>query len=91
MSEKQIDKMLVLEGLFYGFSGLVFGVILSLGLLELIGHFAIDMELYLFKLPLVSIIYAIFIVYAVIAIAMLSARHKIKYRNIIDDVRNENI
>lgn len=91
MSEKQIDNMLILEGFFYGFSGLIFGTVFSLGILKLVGHFAIDTELYLFKLPLFSIVYAIIMVYSVIAISMISARHKIKYRNIIDDVRNENM
>ena len=89
MSEKQIDKMLILEGFFYGFSGLVFGTVFSFAILKIIGHFTVDAELYLFKLPIVSIVYVVVIVYTVIALAMMSARHRVKNRNIIEDVKNE--
>ncbi len=87
MSEKKIDKMLALEGIFYGISGIVLGTVFSLGVLNILKQFAIDTDLYLFNLPIMQIIYAIIIVYGVIFIAMLSARRKIKNRNIIDDVK----
>ena len=91
MSEKQINKMLALEGIFYGFSGLVFGTIFSFAILKIIGHFTVDAELYLFKLPFMSIVYAVVIVYAIIALAMISARRRVKNRNIIEDVKDENM
>ena len=93
MSEKQINKMLCFEGILYGFSGIIFGTIFSfivLYVLEKIGtEIGISQELYIFKYPFVQIIYAIILVYAVILFAMLSARKKIKDRNIIEDVKND--
>ena len=89
MNEKQINKMLGFEGIFYGFSGIIFGTIFSFIVLYVFGKIGINQELYLFKFPVMQIIYAIIIVYAVIFFAMLSARKKIKDRNIIEDVKND--
>lgn len=91
MSESKINKMLTLEGFFYGISGIILGTLLSIVILYLVGQFTIDKELYIFEYPFMQIIYAIILVYVVIFFAMLSARKKIKDRNIIDDVKNENI
>ena len=89
MNEKQINKMLGFEGIFYGFSGIIFGTIFSFIVLYVFGKIGINQELYLFKFPVMQIIYAIIIVYAVIFFAMLRARKKIKDRNIIEDVKND--
>ena len=83
--------MLFLEGLFYGFSGIVFGIIFSFIILYLLCSIAIQTDLYLFNLPFNDIIYAIILVYTVILIAMVSAKRKIKNQNIIDDIRIDNI
>lgn len=91
MSEKQINKMMILEGLMYGFSGLIFGTIFSLIGLYLLGKYSIDGDLYLFKFPIIHIIYAIIIVYVVILFAMISAKRKVKNKNIIDNIRMNNI
>lgn len=91
MSEKQINKMLFLEGVFYGASGLCIGTIFSFWILYLISRFAIDTELYLFEFPFIHILYAVIIVYVTIYIAMMIARTKIKKRNIISDITMEKI
>lgn len=89
MSERKINKMFILEGFFYGISGIIIGTLLSIWILYLVGEFTIDKELYIFEYPFIQIIYAIILVYAVIFFAMLSARRKIKDRNIIEDVKND--
>ena len=91
MTERQIDKMLLLEGILYGFSGIVFGTIFSFGFLYLLGKYTIDKELYLFKLPFIQVIYAIILVYVIIFLAIIVARHRVKKKNIMDEIRRENI
>lgn len=91
MSEKQIDWMLILEGVFYGFSGLAFGTIFSIGGLCLLGKYTMDSELYLFNISVVQILYASILVYTVVFFAILSARRRVKNKNIIEEVRRENI
>ncbi len=91
MSDKQVDKMLILECILYGFSGIIFGTILSIGFLYLLGKFVLDGDLYLFKLPIIHILYVTIIVYLVIFFAMIITRQKIKKGNIIDDVRLDNV
>ena len=83
--------MLFFEGLFYGFSGIAFGIIFSFVILYILYNIAIKTELYLLNLPFNTIIYVIILVYSVILVAMMSARRKIKYQNIIDDVKINNI
>ena len=89
MSERQINKMLCFEGILYGFSGIIFGTIFSFIILYVLGNIGINQELYLFKYPFIQIIYAVILVYVIIFFAMLSARKKIKDRNIIEDVKND--
>lgn len=91
MSQKQVDKMLILECLFYGFSAIIFGIIFSFVILYILGKVLINSNLYIFKLPFIHIIYVIFITYFVILLGMLSARRKIKYNNIIETIKNQNI
>ena len=51
----------------------------------------IDTRVYPFELPWGMILGCIILSYIVIFIAMASAKRKIKNKNIIDEVRNENI
>ena len=110
MSEKQINKMMVCEGLLYGVESLVYGILLSFIILILIKHIlnmafggalslALDFENDIilnistlnFNLPIIQAILAIFVTYAVIFLAMFSAKRRLKIENIIDVVRDENI
>ena len=48
MSNKQINKMLFLEGIFYGLNAIIYGVIISLIILYLMYLFMENTKLYLF-------------------------------------------
>lgn len=89
MSTKQIDKMFCYEGIFYGFSGIVIGVVVSMAFMYIIGKILLEKDLYAVQIPIMQTICVVIVVCAVIFFAMLSARKKIKDINIIDDVKND--
>lgn len=87
MSQRQVDKMLFLEGIFYGFSAIIFGIMFSFLILYLLSKIAIDENLYIFEFPIVHITYAIFMIYTIILFGMINARKKVKEQNIIEDIK----
>ena len=91
MSEKQKNKMMMLEGIFYGLDSIIYGILISIVVLYIMYTQMIDTRVYPFELPWGMIACCIIFSYIVIFIAMASARRKIKNKNIIDEVRNENI
>ncbi len=91
MSEKQINKMLFLEGIFYGIDSIVYGALISLVILYVMYLIMIDTTVYAFKFQVVNMLLAIVAVYLVIFIAMFFAKKKNAKNNIIDVIRNENI
>lgn len=91
MSNKQINKMLFLEGIFYGLNAIIYGVIISLIILYLMYLFMENTKLYLFIIPWKHIIICIATIYLTIFITMINAKNKIKNKNIIEEIKNENI
>ena len=92
MSEKQINKMMRLEGIFYGLDSIFYGVLISLAiLLVTYPRMDIDMMIYPFTIPWLNIGICIVAVYAIIFVSMRSAKKKIANKNIIDEIREENI
>ncbi len=92
MSEKQINKMMRLEGIFYGLDSIFYGIVISLAILFVIyPRMGIDMMIYPFTIPWLNIGICIVAVYAVIFVSMRSAKKKIANKNIIDEIREENI
>ena len=93
MSNKQINKMLNLEGFFYGLDAIIYGILISLVILYLIYIFVIDVEVNIKPFPFKFADYAIsvFSVYVIIFFAIIHTRKKIQNQNIIDEIKNENI
>ncbi|MCI9275780.1 MAG: ABC transporter permease [Clostridia bacterium] len=92
MSEKQINKMMRLEGIFYGLDSIFYGVLISLAILFVIyPRMGIDMMIYPFTIPWLNIGICVVAVYAVIFVSMRNAKKKIANKNIIDEIREENI
>ena len=91
MSGKGINRMLFLEGIFYGVDSIIYGTLISIAILYVEYVFMIETKLYLFKIPILNIIISIIVTYTVIFFAMLIAKRKIKKQNIIDEIKEENI
>lgn len=91
MDNKKINKMLFLEGIFYGLNALIYGLLIGCTILYIIYRWKIDTNLYEFHLPWLDIIICIVIAYAVIFMAIYTAKSKIRNENIVEDIRNENL
>lgn len=91
MSDSQIRKMLILEGLFYGADGLIFGIIISIMVLFIMYIIMVKTKIYRFIIPYSNIIEIIAVTYIVIFLAMKNAKNKIKGKNIIEEIKEENI
>ena len=91
MSEKQLRKMTILEGIFYGIDSLIFGVGISIISLYIIYLIMINHKVYLFNISWFSIIISTLIMYCIIFFSIIVARKKLKNTNIVDEIRNENI
>ena len=91
MSNKQINNMLILEGLFYSVNAIFYGIAISLIILYMIYFTIMKQEISAFKVPLSNIIISIVVAYAVIFISIHFSKKKINKQNIIDDIRNDNI
>ncbi len=91
MSNKQVRKMNFLESIFYGLSSSIAGGLVSLVLLYVVHIVMFDFRVYKFEIPILSIVCAILVMYVVIILGMILARRELKNRNIIDEIRNENI
>ena len=91
MSEKQINKMLILEGIFDGLDALIFGMLISVVILYIMYLFMIDIKIYKFTVSYANIAISVIVTYLVIFIAILNSKRKLKKQNIIDEIREENI
>ena len=91
MSEKQLNKMLFLEGIFYGIDSIVYGALISVVILYLMYFIMTDMTVYAYKFPILNMLLAIVVVYLVIFTAMFFAKKKIAKNNIVEVIKNENI
>lgn len=89
MSNKQINKMLFLEIIFYGLDAIIYGILISLIILYVIYIALIETEIYAFYIPIDNMLLCIAIAYTVIFLSFLCAKGKIRKQNIIDEVRNE--
>ena len=91
MSDKQINKMMTLEGIFYGLDSILYGTLISIAILYVIYLFMVETKLYLFNIPFRNILISIFVIYITIFVAIGSAKRKIKDCNIIETIKEENI
>ena len=90
MSNKQINKMLFFEGIFYGGYGIFYGIIISLIILYVMYNLFIETSLYDFYIPIVNIILCVVITYAIIFLSITYGKIKVTDKNIIDIIKNEN-
>lgn len=91
MSNKQINKMLILEGIFYGMDSIFFGVAISVFLLFIMHMRIVNTLQYKFTIPLINILICIIAIYIIIFTAIIYAKNKIKNKNMIDEIKDENI
>ena len=89
MSNKQINKMLFLEMIFYGLDAIIYGILISLIILYVMYIALVEIDIYAFYIPIGNMLLCIAIAYTVIFLSFLCAKRKIKKQNIIDEVRNE--
>lgn len=91
MTDKQFNRMLNLECIFYGSKALLFGIPLGVLICYLINQgFGNGIE-FIFRLPWFSIIVSIIAVYAVVFITMIYSSRKMRKENIIEALRTDNI
>ena len=91
MSNKQINKMLFLEMIFYGLDAIIYGILISLIILYVMYIALVEIAMYAFYIPIDNMLLCIAITYIVIFLSFLCAKRKIKRQNIIDEIREENI
>lgn len=90
MSNRQMNKILFLEGLFYGTISLIIGILISIGILYFLYHTMINTQVYRFSIDLISIFISIILIYAVIFISILYANKKL-YKEDIATIIKTNI
>ena len=91
MSNKQIRKMICLEGTFYGAIAGFFGILISIIILYIFHIAMFNAKVYFFTIPLKNIIGSIIVMYIVIFFAIIWARSEHKENNIIEEIRKETI
>lgn len=91
MSNKQIKKMISLEGLFYGLKAIILGIFIGIFILYLIFLNTRQSTLEIFNIPLMRIAITLIVIYFVIFIAIYKGKKKIKIDNIVETIKNQNI
>lgn len=97
MTDKEFNRMIILESILYSFKALMYGLILSLMLLyamfssEYQGTFVENLKILFDKLPFLNILLTIIFVTIIILITMFYSISKINKQNIIETIRNDNI
>lgn len=84
MSKKQMNKMLRLEGVFYGIISLFIGFIISIIILYILYGRMMDTQLYAFEIPLKIFVPTIIVVFCVIFVSIWYAKRQFKNENIAD-------
>jgi len=91
MTDKSFNRMLNFECIFYGLKSLLFGLPLSIAITCLIYRSineGVDMS---FHLPAQGILISVFSVFVVVFVSMMYSLSKIRRKNILDALRNENL
>ena len=91
MSNKQLNKMLIIEGFFYGINSIFFGTMFSVFLLFMIHMCLVNTVIYKFTIPWSNILICIIAIYILIFASIWYAKNKIKNNNMIDEIKDENI
>jgi len=91
ISNRQINKLFILEGIFYGLDSLIYGTVIGLIILYIIYLAKVKINVYAFEIPWKNLAICFVTMYATIFISILSTKRKMKYFNIIDEIKKENI
>lgn len=91
MSKKQLNRMLFLEGIFYEIVSIILGIIISTVILYIMYLLMIETSLYNFSISWINIIYCIIATYIMIFITIVYSKNKVINKNVIDEIREENI
>src|SRR5699024_9840015 len=91
MTPKGFRKVIRYESIFYGMKSLLYGLPISIGIMYLMYKAFSEGYDYSFTLPWISILIAIFAVFLIVGTTMVYASSKVKKKNIIDALKQENI
>lgn len=91
MTDKEFNKMIRLESVFYGGKALILGVPVGLGLSYFIYNTMTDKYGINYVFPIWQILVCILFVFAIVFITMKYSQGKINKQNIIETIRNENV
>ena len=93
LSKKDLNKLLIFEGVFLGLKTLIISLIVSLillfGIKKFINYLNIS-SLNKLVFPIKYLIIAIFVLILVIVLVIIYSKNKIKNKNIVDAIKNEN-
>ena len=89
MSKKQINKMLRLEGVFYGGTSLIIGFIIAIIILYVLYTKMLDINLYKFSISLPVFVSTAIVVFAIIFISIFYAKKQINRENISDIIKEK--
>lgn len=92
LTTKGFNQMIRFETIMVGFKSLLYGIIVSLGIILLI-HYSIGgvVRFSTIIIPWKAVIFAIFGVFLIVTTTMMYATNQIKRDNILDSIREENI
>lgn len=92
MTEKEFNRMINLEVLFYSLKSLLIGIPLGI-LFSYLMYMAFNQgkNVIIYNVPLVGIIISVFAVFILVFIIMRFSIRKVNEQNIIENIRNENI
>ena len=91
MTPSEFKRMIRLESTFMGVKSLLYGLPIGIGLSYLIYHFLSEDSGLPYKLPVVSILITVPLVFLLITSLMRYSMNKINKQNTIETIRNENI
>lgn len=90
MNQKQINKMLFLEGILYAWDSCIYSVLISLILSFIMYVKMVEINRYAFFIPWGQIGVCIVVTCVIIFLAIIIGKSRIKSKNIIETIKNEN-
>ena len=90
LTNKGFSKILFFESLFIALKAIIYGLIISFGLIILINYTFSSLESD-FYIPYFSIIISIIVVFLIVLVTMFHSSKKIRKDSIIKQIRQENI
>lgn len=89
MDRKQMNKMLILEGIFYGLTAIIIGIIIGITVIYILYTKMINIDLYEFEIPYIDIVCMMFVIYLVIFSSIAYVKKEINSKNISDIIKEK--